>query len=125
LIEADVPNETLELQAGLFAEAELVVNPDAHAIVVPASAVSRFAGVQKVWLVADGVARQQTVRTGRDDGSRVEIVDGLEVGNQLVRDAAEGHDGPVVAIDEAPVVPLQAQSPDTPTARRESSDGAQ
>ena len=81
LIEADVPNPTLELQAGLFAEAELVVDPDAQAIVVPASAVSRFAGVQKVWLVADGVAKQQTVRTGREDDGRVEILDGL-VGRQ-------------------------------------------
>ena len=44
MIEADVPNTALELQAGLFAEAELVVNPAAQAISVPSSAISRFAG---------------------------------------------------------------------------------
>jgi RND family efflux transporter MFP subunit len=125
LIEADVPNPKLDLQAGLFAEAELVVNPDAQAVVVPASAVSRFAGVQKVWLVTDGVARQQTVRTGREDANRVEIVDGLPAGSQLVKSAADGHDGPVVAAGNEPAVPLQAQSPDAPAPTRKSSDGAQ
>jgi RND family efflux transporter MFP subunit len=99
LIEADVPNQTLELQAGLFAEAELVVDPNARAISVPTSAVSRFAGVQKVWLVVDGVARQQTVRTGREKDGRVEIVEGLPAGSLLVRHAEEGHDGPVIAAE--------------------------
>ncbi|MEX0614037.1 MAG: efflux RND transporter periplasmic adaptor subunit [Pirellulales bacterium] len=125
LVEVDVPNSDLELQAGLFAEAELVADPDAQAIVVPASAVSRFAGVQKVWLVTDGVARQQTVRTGREDVNRVEIVDGLAAGSILVRTAADGHDGPVVAVDRPGGVPLQAQFPETGSAAHESSDGAQ
>jgi RND family efflux transporter MFP subunit len=124
LIEADVPNSKLEFQAGLFAEAELVVDPSADAVVVPASAVSRFAGVQKVWLVTDGVARQQTVRTGRADDSRVEIIEGLAPGSLLVLNAAEGHDGPVVAIEKTPQVQLQAHLLETP-AEHEPSDGAQ
>lgn len=96
LIEADVPNPALELQAGLFAEAEVVVNPTEEALVVPRSAVSRFAGVQKVWVVADGNASQKTIRTGREDASRVEILAGLDVGAVVVLNASEGHDGPVV-----------------------------
>jgi RND family efflux transporter MFP subunit len=125
LIEADVPNSKLDLQAGLFAEAELVVDPNAEAVVVPISAVSQFAGVQKVWLVTDGVARQQTVRTGREDKKRVEIVDGLVAGSLLVSDAAEGHDGPVVAIEKAPQEPRQAQLSDTQSVTREPANGAQ
>jgi cobalt-zinc-cadmium efflux system membrane fusion protein len=126
LIEADVPNPTLTLQAGLFAEAEVVVNPAAQAIVVPASAVSRFAGVQKVWIIADGIAKQQTVRTGREDGTRVEIIDGLPAGTMLVQNAAEGHDGPVVAVNNAADASLQVQVPDsTSTMPDTSSGGAQ
>jgi RND family efflux transporter MFP subunit len=126
LIEADVPNPALKLQAGLFAEAELVVDPAAQAIVVPTSAVSRFAGVQKVWIVVDGVAKQQTVRTGREEAGRTEIVDGLSVGNVVVRSAAEGHDGPVVAIETAPATIRQAQFPETSSAVSvESTGGAQ
>jgi RND family efflux transporter MFP subunit len=124
LIEADVPNPTLELQAGLFAEADVVVNPTSQAVVVPASAVSRFAGVQKVWIVADGVARQQTVRTGREDGTRVEIVAGLAAGSMLVHNAADGHDGPIVAVERVDDAALQVQAPDSSSAAPDTSSGA-
>jgi membrane fusion protein (multidrug efflux system) len=113
LIEADIPNDTWDLQAGLFAEAELVVDADARAISVPASAVSRFAGVEKVWTVVDGVAKQQAVRTGREKDGRVEIVDGLAAGDRVVQSAAEGHDGPVVVIESPPGKMLQAELPET------------
>jgi RND family efflux transporter MFP subunit len=126
LIEADVPNPELQLQAGLFAEAELTVDPDSQAVVVPASAVSRFAGVQKVWIVVDGVAKQQTVRAGRQDGSRVEIVEGLTAGNVLVRNASDGHDGPVVAAEPSPSATRQAHLPEANfPARERASGGAQ
>jgi multidrug efflux pump subunit AcrA (membrane-fusion protein) len=108
-----VPNPELKLQAGLFAEAELVVDPNSQAVVVPSSAVSRFAGVQKVWIVADGVAKQQTVRTGREEASRVEILEGLVAGSILVRSASDGHDGPVVAKEASPGTTRQANLPDT------------
>lgn len=123
LIQADVPNDALSLQAGLFAEAEVVVNPEAKAVSVPASAVSRFAGVKKVWLVNDGVAKQQTVRTGREENSLVEILDGLSAGNLLVQNAEEGHDGPVVAVGGSP--PLQGGlEEDRSAARNETAGGA-
>ncbi|HYI30385.1 MAG TPA: efflux RND transporter periplasmic adaptor subunit [Bradyrhizobium sp.] len=108
LIEADVPNATLTLQAGLFAEAELVVDPNARAVSVPASAVSRFAGVQKVWIIVDGVAKQLAVRTGRERNGQVEIVEGLSAGSLLVQHAEEGHDGPVIATQAAPDTTLRA-----------------
>jgi hypothetical protein len=107
----------------LFAEAELVVDPDAQAVVVPASAVSRFAGVQKVWVVADGVARQQTVRTGRENASRVEIVEGLMAGSVLVRTASDGHDGPVVAVESSPTSTRQANLPEAAVPARETTSG--
>jgi RND family efflux transporter MFP subunit len=125
LIQADVPNPELALQAGLFGEADLVVDADSQAIAVPKSAVSRFAGVEKVWLVVDGVASQHTVRTGREGTDRLEIVDGLEVGSVLVRNSADGHDGPVVAVHESPAAPLQAQFPDSSSVRESPSGGAQ
>jgi RND family efflux transporter MFP subunit len=126
LIEADVSNPQLALQAGLFAEAEVVVDAESQAIVVPASAVTRFAGVQKVWIVEGGVAKQQTVRTGREDGKRVEILDGLAPQTVLVRNAADGHDGPVVASEESLRPTLQVQLPETTTAAPQlSSGGAQ
>jgi RND family efflux transporter MFP subunit len=125
LIQADVPNPALSLQAGLFGEADLIVDSDSMAVVVPKSAVSRFAGVEKVWLVADGVAKQHTVRTGREGPNRVEIVDGLEVGNVLVLNSADGHDGPVVAVKDPVAEPLQAQFPDSSSVKESPGGGAQ
>jgi RND family efflux transporter MFP subunit len=123
LIEADVPNAELKLQAGLFAEAELVVDSNAQAVVVPASAVSRFAGVQKVWIVVDGVAKQQTVRTGREEANRVEIVEGLMTGSVLVRTATDGQDGPVVATETTPNATRQANLPEASVPARETASG--
>jgi membrane fusion protein (multidrug efflux system) len=99
-IEADVKNEDLELQAGLFAEAEITVDPSATTLAVPRSAVSQFAGVQKVWKVVDGKAMQTTVRTGRRDADRVEIISGLDPGAVVVATAADGHDGPVTPLGD-------------------------
>jgi RND family efflux transporter MFP subunit len=108
LIEADVKNADLSLQAGLFAEADVIVDATAETLAVPASAVSRFAGVQKVWHVVDGAAHQQTVRTGREADGFIEVLDGIGPGDVVVAAAADGHDGPVVGVDRPPGARLQA-----------------
>ena len=118
LIEADVPNPSLELQAGLFAEAEVVVDPNAQSIVVPFTAVSRFAGVQKVWIVEDGVAKQQTIRTGREEADRVEILEGLADGAIVVLNANDGHDGPIVAREGYSEATPREEAPQTSSAIR-------
>jgi RND family efflux transporter MFP subunit len=124
LMQADVANPELKLQAGLFGEADVVVDANARAIVVPVSAVSRFAGVEKVWVVSDGIARQQTVRTGRRDRDRVEIVDGIVAGAALVRDATEGRDGPILVTQAEPDQPLQAHVPAPGSEKRAPASGA-
>ncbi len=125
LIEADVPNPTLGLQAGLFAQAEVVVDPYAEAIALPITAVSRFAGVQKVWVVADNVAKQQTVRTGREGEQRVEILSGLEEGTMVVLRANEGHDGPVIPLEQSSENPPQEEIPQTTSQEVSQSNGDQ
>jgi RND family efflux transporter MFP subunit len=103
-IEADVSNESGYWRAGLFAEAEIVVDPEASSLSVPLAAVSEFAGVEKVWLVRDGRASEQPDRTGRREGAHVEILDGLAVGDLVLNDGAGGQAGPVVAVLERPEV---------------------
>ncbi|HYO25906.1 MAG TPA: efflux RND transporter periplasmic adaptor subunit [Lacipirellulaceae bacterium] len=99
-IEADVPNPDLQLQAGLFGEAEITVDAEATALAAPATAVTQFAGVQKVWVVQEGQAAQATVRIGRREPGRVEILEGLEPGASIVAVAADGHEGPVIPAAE-------------------------
>ena len=52
---------------------------------LPLSAVFPVAGGKAVFLIRDGRARQQAVVTGHDDGFMVEVVKGLQVGDQVVR----------------------------------------
>lgn len=111
LVEAEVANADLQLPAGLFAEAEIVTRADASAVVAPKSALRQFAGVQKAWLVREGVARAQTVRIGRDEGSRVEILEGLAPGDLIVERAAEGGEGPVEAVEASPEAGISGRRP--------------
>ena len=76
-IEADLPNPDQRWRTGLFAEARIVVDPEATALAVPAGAVREFAGVEKVWRVREGRAVEQPVQTGRRNAEWVEILGGV------------------------------------------------
>ncbi len=65
LFEAIVMNEDRSLRTGLFAEADVVLNAEAKEIAVPASTIVRFAGVDKVWKLKDGMIVDQPVQLGR------------------------------------------------------------
>lgn len=110
-IEADVPNPNLRWQAGLFAEAEIVVNPSATTLAVPATAVTEFAGVQKVWVVRDGEGREQPVRTGRREEKRIEILEGLAPADSVVINSREGRAGSVIAVQKPSLPPTEAALP--------------
>jgi RND family efflux transporter MFP subunit len=84
MIEAEVPNEQGLLRPGAFAKAEVVVESGQHIVTVPADAVINFAGIEKVLSVAKNAAVEKRVRTGRRIGDRVEIVEGLAVGEEVV-----------------------------------------
>jgi RND family efflux transporter MFP subunit len=100
LFEALVDNSDGRLRTGLFAEGEVVLNPDARSLVVPRTAVAEFAGAEKVWKIVDGTAREVEVRTGLHRAEEVEIVGGLVSGDRILRNARLGR---VARIE--PVVP--------------------
>jgi RND family efflux transporter MFP subunit len=104
VIECDVPNPDNRLRAGLFAEAEVMVDPNAQCLTLPASAVSEFAGVEKIWVVSDGEAQEREITTGRRETNLVEIVRGLEAGETVITNADQGHVGRV-AISTEPLPP--------------------
>jgi membrane fusion protein (multidrug efflux system) len=99
-IEADVVNPALRWQAGLFAEADIIVDSAAEALTIPAAAIRDFAGIQKVWVVKDGQAAEHTVRVGRRTPQRVEIVAGLTAGEEVVSKSSAGKAGAVIAVRE-------------------------
>jgi membrane fusion protein (multidrug efflux system) len=77
-VEAIVDNHERALKPGFFASAAVVTRTDDPAIMVPQEALLTFAGVTKLFVIKDGVAHQQPVRTGtRGSGGLVEITEGL------------------------------------------------
>ncbi len=90
MFEAEVNNDAGAWRAGLFAEAEVIVDPQAQALVIPPSAIVEFAGVEKVWKLVDGIAQEQPVRTSRRTADAVEIVGGLAAGDTILVDASQG-----------------------------------
>lgn len=114
VVEADVANRDQALRAGIFAEAEIVVDADATTLAVPASSVGEFAGVHKVWLVRGREVRQQVVEAGRRREDHVEIVAGISEGDLVVSDFREGRRG-LLPVSEAEVSLAQPQVANEPS----------
>ena len=85
-VEAEVANQDGKLRPGSFARAEIVVEADRTAVMLPASTVVTFAGLEKVFVVKDGKAVEKRIRTGRRSGDRVEILEGVAAGEPVVTD---------------------------------------
>lgn len=90
MFEAALDNRDGALQTGVFAEAQVVVDPTTVVMAVPPEALTEFAGAEKVWKVVNGVAQEQIVETARREKLAVEIVDGLKAGDVILRSGAEG-----------------------------------
>lgn len=84
LVEAEVPNPDGRLKPGSFAKAEIVIEASDPVVLVPASSIVSFAGIEKVIGVEDGKAVEKRVQTGRRSGDQVEITDGIEAGEAVV-----------------------------------------
>jgi RND family efflux transporter MFP subunit len=100
-VEAVVPNPRDALRPGQFATAEIIVSQRDSALVIPRDAIVTFAGVQKVLTIKDGRAHELRIRTGRRDGERVEVVDGLSDGEVVIRDPGNLVDGARVQVVRA------------------------
>ncbi|HAC90858.1 MAG TPA: hypothetical protein DCF63_09535, partial [Planctomycetaceae bacterium] len=93
MFEAQVPNENGSLQTGLFAEADVVLDPEAKQIAVPVQSIVRFAGVDKLWKLKDSVIVDQPVQLGRKVGQWVHVLSGIQVGDSILLDGALGRPG--------------------------------
>jgi len=97
-VEAEVANPAGRLRPGAFARAEIVVEADREAVLVPASAVVTFAGLEKVFGVENGKAVEKRIRTGRRAGERVEVLDGVAAGELVVLEPGNLVGGSLVTV---------------------------
>lgn len=85
-VKLDLPADP-KLRSGQFARVSLPSNRG-EAILVPAAAVLQFGQMERIFVIRDGYAQLQLVKTGLHHGDTVEILAGLEAGDQV---AIAGH----------------------------------
>ncbi len=99
LVECDVENRDLRLRPGSFAQAQVVIDAQARALCVPNKALVEFAGITRAFVVVDGKARERRVDVGRRERTRVEVLGGIQSGEEVVLSPGNLRDGdPVSAI---------------------------
>ncbi len=76
LIEAEIPNANKKLRPGYFAHVTGVLGEE-EALFIPRTGLSRFAGVERVFVVKDNVVTSREVTSGMEDGEWIEIAEGL------------------------------------------------
>jgi membrane fusion protein, multidrug efflux system len=106
-VEVLVANPERLLKPGFYANGAVVTRTDDRALMIPQDALITFAGVTKVFVVHDAVARQREVRPGsRGTGGLVEITDGLAPDEQVATSGLNRlEDGAAVAVRTADAAP--------------------
>ena len=84
LVRALVPNHDQRLRPGLFARVTVLLQLKEDALSVPEAAIVPQGDSQYVFKIVDGKAKLTKVMTGTRREGRVEIVDGLAAGDQVV-----------------------------------------
>ncbi len=102
LVEADLPNPSLELRPGMYAQVRLGVEEHADALRIPVGALVMEKSNAFAFAVENGVARKKALKTGFNDGTWVEILSGLSGGETLVLPGKQAlADGQALVISEA------------------------
>jgi RND family efflux transporter MFP subunit len=73
LVEVDVNNEDGALKPGGFAKAKILIGVDDQALTIPIAGLYSFAGINKIFLNEQGVARELKVVVGEQTQTWVEI----------------------------------------------------
>lgn len=83
-VEAQVENGDHALKSHFFARGEIITDPAADILVVPANAVASSVGVDRVYVVADGKAQPREVRLGERRGEEQSVLDGVKAGESVI-----------------------------------------
>lgn len=101
--EISIANPDYRLKPGMFAKVALLLEQRQEVVVIPRDAVQVNPKGSSVFVVKDGKAHRQDVVTGLQTDTKVEVLNGLGLGTEIV---LAGHDG---LKDQAPVrvVPIK------------------
>ena len=83
-VEVHVPNADHRLKHGGFAKAEVIVGESNQALTIPIEALTRFAGVTKVFRVSSDVVQEVEIEMGAHGPGWIEALKGLTEGDLVV-----------------------------------------
>lgn len=83
-----LPDDT-KLMTGMTAESNIIIREDKDALLLPASTVKE----ETVWIVKNGVAAKQTIKTGAQNTDTVEILDGVEENDLVIKEPSSDIQG--------------------------------
>ena len=84
LVEAELPNPKMELRPGMFASVKIGIERRADVLLLPAAAVVPDRASAFVFTLADNKAKKVAVKTGFNDGAKVEIQQGVSVEDRVL-----------------------------------------
>jgi len=82
-VEALVNNSDGVLKPGIFARVTIPTGQHDKALTVPTAAVFQFAGLEKVFVIENGKIAERIVRSGAQNDTFVEIVEGVKEGDTV------------------------------------------
>jgi HlyD family secretion protein len=93
------PQLSGKLIEGMFAQVSMVVAEEAQALLVPNVAVREDGEKKVVFLHNDGVASRREIKVGLASGGRVQVLEGLAEGDEVVIDGVDGlRDGQALSV---------------------------
>lgn len=86
-VRIEVTNPGGKLKAGMFAQGEILTGVAANAVMIPAAALyrdDRSARTASVFVLEGGKACRRAVRVGHEQESKIQVIEGLRPGEQLI-----------------------------------------
>jgi membrane fusion protein, multidrug efflux system len=83
-ITVQIDNRDRSLRPGLFTRMDIAFLHVANAVLMPKAAVLGSGSAEMAYVIENGKAHRQAIRTGYDSGSRVQVIEGLSVGAEVV-----------------------------------------
>ena len=84
LVEVDLKNPDNNLRPGMYAIAKVGIEKHSDVFLLPVEAVLKEKAVSSVFLVENGKARKVPVKTGFEDGTSIEITEGISKDAQVI-----------------------------------------
>jgi membrane fusion protein (multidrug efflux system) len=98
-IEVEVPNPDFRLKPGMYARVGITMDTRKDTLVIPSDAIADLGGRRGVFQVQNGSAIFRTVQVGTEQQDTVEIVGGLNEGEEIITTGARAlRDGDPVIV---------------------------